>query len=168
MKISDSLIVVTPQLKNYYENITSRSDIYVIPNAANTDKFKPCLSLNNDISKPYVLFFGALARWQGINLILNAIKCKDWPEDVLLVIAGDGIEKDKVVKESENDKRIIYLGNVLYNNMPNLISNCLVALSPQNNLGEDLRLVYHLLKYMRLLLVEDLSLLQTTHLYQIW
>lgn len=132
-KWADILITVTPQLKEWLYKETGKNAIYIVPNGANTDIFNPNAINNYKISKPYVVFFGALAAWQGIDTLLAAVNLSEWPEDLKLVIMGDGIERATVEKTAEQNSKIVYLGRIPYKNVPGVIVNSIAGLSPKNN-----------------------------------
>lgn len=137
-KISDAIIVVTPQLKEWVISEIGGLkvlNVYVISNGANTDLFTPDAESKYKLEKPYVVFFGALAPWQGIDTILEAIKNPEWPENVKLVIMGDGVERTKVEKAVRENNKILYLGKIHYKEVPGVVSNSIAGLSPKNNLG---------------------------------
>jgi len=138
-KISDAIIVVTPQLKEWIINEIGSlrdSNIYIIPNGANTNLFTPNAESKYKLGKPYVVFFGALAPWQGIDTILEASQNSEWPENVKLVIMGDGVERPKVEKAVRENNKVIYLGKIPYKEVPGIVANSVAGLSPQNNLGD--------------------------------
>ncbi|PMQ01795.1 MAG: glycosyltransferase WbuB [Dictyoglomus sp. NZ13-RE01] len=137
-KISDAIIVVTPQLKEWIMSEIGGSkstNIYVISNGANTNLFTPNAESKYKLEKPYVVFFGALAPWQGIDTMLEAVQDSNWPENVKLVIMGDGVERPKVEKAVQENNRIIYLGKIPYKEVPGVVSNSIAGLSPKNNIG---------------------------------
>lgn len=136
LKWADAIIVVTPQLKNWVLNeVGCNKLVFVIPNGANIELFNPNTISNYKISKPYVVFFGALAAWQGINILLKAVNLPEWPEDLKLVIMGDGVERAKVENAAKQNPKIIYLGRIPYKDVPGVIANSLAGLSPKNNKG---------------------------------
>jgi len=135
LKWADILITVTPQLKKWLYKETGKIAIYTIPNGANTDIFTPNAINNYKIPKPYVVFFGSLAAYQGINTLLDALNLPEWPEDLKLVIMGDGIERGIVEKTAKEDPKIVYLGRIPYRNIPGIIASSIAGLSPQNNKG---------------------------------
>ena len=133
LKWSDRIIVVTPQLKDWLYKEIGKREIYIISNGANINIFNPKAINNYKIPKPYVVFFGALAAWQGVDTLLNAVNLSEWPEDLKLVIMGDGIERAKVEKVAKENPKIVYLGKIPYRNVPGVISNSIAGLSPKNN-----------------------------------
>lgn len=46
--------------------------------------------------KRYVSFVGSLARWQGIDVLVDALASSHWPADVVLRVAGDGVEAPRL------------------------------------------------------------------------
>ena len=134
-KWADVLITVTPELKEWLYKETGKNAIYIVPNGANTDIFNPNAINNYKIPKPYVVFFGSLAAWQGIDTLLAAVNLPEWPEEIKVVIIGDGVERAKVEKEENQNPNIVYLGRIPYKNVPGIIVNSIAGLSPQNNMG---------------------------------
>ena len=132
---ADAIITVTPQLKIWLMEQKVACPIHVIPNGANTDLFKPGAPLRTTLQRPYVLFFGALTRWQGITTLLSAFESEAWPPGVCLVIAGDGAERKQVELRAKRLPNIFYLGTVPYAHMPGLVANSLCAVSPKNHSG---------------------------------
>ena len=132
-RMSDALITVTPDLGNWLRREVGSKPIHIIPNGANTDMFKPDAISSTKLPKPYALFFGALAPWQGIDTILEAMDIDLWPKKVSLVIAGDGTARSQVQNSAKKNRNIVYLGKVPYKTMPGIISGAMVSLSPQSN-----------------------------------
>lgn len=134
-KWANAIIVVTPQLKEWIVKEIGDCSVFVIPNGANTELFNPNAISKYQLQKPYVVFFGALAPWQGIDTILKAVESHEWPEDVKLVIMGDGMERTKIEEAVKINNKIVYLGSVPYKDVPGVVANSIVGLSPQNNIG---------------------------------
>jgi len=132
-RISDALITVTPDLGVWLRQEAGEKIIHIIPNGANTDLFKPDAVSDTKLPKPYVLFFGALAPWQGIDTMLEAVDLSSWPKEVSLVIVGEGAAKNQVRSISKQNRKIVYLGKVSYKTMPGIISGAMVCLSTQSN-----------------------------------
>jgi len=136
LRWADLVVAVTPQLAEWARSEGAKK-VVVIPNGANTEKFRPEVKLDEDINLPskYVIFFGALAPWQGIDTMLAAVENPRWPKDVKLVIVGDGAEREKVMVAASRSDRVCYLGPQPYDRMPGIVAGSLVALSPQNDRG---------------------------------
>lgn len=135
LKWADIVVVVTPQLGEWVQKGTGQKSIRVIPNGANAELFQPQAQLKYELPKPYVVFFGALAKWQGIDTLIKAVHSPQWPSEVRLVIVGDGAERVVVQQAASADSRIIYLGPVPYQDVAGIVANSLAGLSPQNNEG---------------------------------
>lgn len=132
---ADLVIAVTPGLADWALREGARW-VEVVPNGANTALFRPDAPLEEGIDLPerYVLFFGALAPWQGIDTMLSAIRIPSWPEEVALVIVGDGVERPKVEEaQRAHPSRVVYLGKRPYRTMPGLVARSLAVLSPQES-----------------------------------
>lgn len=139
LRMADAVITVTPQLASWVQKEADHSRVYVVPNGANTELFRPGAELDPALqvpAYPYVIFFGALAPWQGIQTMLKALEHPAWPEPVHLMIVGDGVERASVEEVASQTKRLVYLGPQPYSRMPGLIANAIAGLSPQNNKGQ--------------------------------
>jgi glycosyltransferase involved in cell wall biosynthesis len=135
LKWADTVVVVTPQLAKWVQNESGQRFIKTIPNGANIELFHPQAQLKFDLPKPYVVFFGALTKWQGIDTLIKAVNSSQWPKEVNLVIVGDGIESTVVQQATFTNSKIIYLGPVPYKEVAGIVANSLAGLSPQNNEG---------------------------------
>lgn len=127
------LIGVTPGLAHLLamEYGVPPERISVILNGVNTEVFRriplPDLSSWPQLTDiEYVIFVGALSAWQGIDTMLQAIESKEWPEGVALLVAGDGTERRKV--EIKQSSRLIFLGRVPYNQVPQLMNRSIAGL----------------------------------------
>lgn len=66
-----------------------RKRLCYIPNAVDTDKFKP--RANNKQDERTLLFIGDLEPWKGIGSLINWIQSGDWPNDCFnLRVVGKG------------------------------------------------------------------------------
>lgn len=135
LKWADSIIVVTDRLREWILQEVGQKPVFIIPNGANINLFHPEAVSKYEIPMPYAVFFGALAPWQGINTLIEAVNLSKWPERVKLLIVGDGIERSKVEEASKYNPRIIYLGKIPYQEVPGIVANSIAGLSPQNNIG---------------------------------
>lgn len=133
LKWADAVVAVTSQLGKWVQSETGQRSIQVIPNGANSEIFQPQAQLKYDLPKPYVVFFGALARWQGIDTLIKAVYSPHWPSDVNMVIVGDGAEREAVEKAALDNTKITYLGPVPYLDIAGIVANSLGGLSPKNN-----------------------------------
>jgi glycosyltransferase involved in cell wall biosynthesis len=128
---ADALVIVTPGLGGYVTAATGRrGGYYVIGNGADVDRFRPTIGGAGTNERSYVVFVGALASWQGIDVMLSAAKAAAWPSDVDLVIAGEGKEQRKIQEAARACPRIRWLGTVHYEESAALVSKSLAALVP--------------------------------------
>lgn len=131
-----AMVTVTPQLQKWILRERGKGGVYVIPNAADTELFKPTPNRSFSLPDQYVLFFGALARWQGIIELTSAVNTAEWPPAVSLLIAGYGALEQFVRETAEGNARIRFLGKVAHDLLPQLITGSLCVAVPMNNLGK--------------------------------
>lgn len=135
LRSATAVITVTSQLADWVRRESGNKDtrIWVIPNGANTDLFHPDARHRRRpaLGDKYIIFVGALARWQGVDTMLAATEHPDWPADVTLVIVGDGVERAKVEGFAEKSSRVRYLGQQPYDVVPALVAGSIAGLSPQ-------------------------------------
>ena len=135
LALADRLVVVTPQLADWARRETRHGRIAVIPNGANTELFQPGASAPPGQPSPYVIFFGTLARWQGIDTLLTAVRHPDWPPGVRLLVAGDGVERPAVEAAAAADPNVVYLGRLPQDEVARLTAGSLAGLIPKNDIA---------------------------------
>lgn len=135
LRWANAVVVVTPQLEEWVREESGQTRIYIVPNGANIDLFYPEATSNYQIEKPYVVFFGALAPWQGIDTMIQAAELPEWPEPVKLVIIGDGAERFRVEEALTHNPKIVYMGKLPYRELPGIVANSLAGLVPKNSKG---------------------------------
>jgi glycosyltransferase involved in cell wall biosynthesis len=133
---ADRLIVVTPQLADWVRAQGVSTPVDVVPNGANTELFHPDADCGLDLPNRYTVFFGGLARWQGIPTLLAAKAAPEWPKDVDLVIVGDGPERPAVETAAASDAAVHDLGRQPYRVLPGIVAKSICGLVPKNNLGD--------------------------------
>ena len=106
----------------------------MVGNGANTDLFLPAPSHPAPEARPYAVFIGALASWQGVGTILEAAAAPAWPDGVDLLIAGDGRERDRVLETARTNPHIRWLGTVPYDEAPALVAGSMAALVPMSDI----------------------------------
>ncbi len=124
---ANAVIAVTPELAAWVDRETGRQDTRIVGNGANTDLFRPGLETVAGTPTRYAVFVGALSAWQGVTTMLAATEESAWPEDVPLVIAGDGALRADVEAAAAGG-RVRYLGAIPYADAARLVSNALTAL----------------------------------------
>lgn len=144
------------------------SSIRVSPNAANTDLFHPKKVPNlgrwighGILDNPYCLFVGALSPWHGLTTIFQATLLKAWPEDLTVVIVGGGSLRKDVVEESRRNEKVLYLGAIEYEEVPEVINGSVFCLSlvneqSRNNLGASPLKIYEYMACGKPVIVTDI------------
>jgi glycosyltransferase involved in cell wall biosynthesis len=132
---SSALIAVTPRLAEWLSGEAPGRDVTIVPNGANVELFRPDAMTQIATPSRYVILVGLLARWQGVQLLLQAVKESAWPTDVAVVIAGDGVERPYVEEASRTNPRVRYLGVIPYREVPGLVAGSLAGLSLKTAVG---------------------------------
>lgn len=132
-KACSALVVVTRELAVWARREAGgQVPAYTIPNAADTDVFGPDGPIARGLPQRYVVFVGALAAWQGLPTLLDAVRDPSWPRNVRAVIVGDGVEREAVEAAVKEGLPVTYLGRLPYHQVPAVIRGAMAALSPQN------------------------------------
>jgi glycosyltransferase involved in cell wall biosynthesis len=134
-RLSDAVIAVTPHLCEWVQSETGSKPTFLVPNGANTDLFRPDAECKHELPDQYVTFVGAFAAWQGISIMLQAVKDPEWPADVKLVLTGGGREQPAVEKAAGENERVIYLGTQPYREVPGIITGAIAGISAKSNPG---------------------------------
>jgi len=128
------IISVTKELEHYCKQKLKSHDTVknftVIPNGAAVDIFAPLRDLTTtaDLTflpkgKQYAIFFGTFAKWQGINLLLEAAIHLDWPKELHLILLGDGAVRPIVEQHANKYDHIHYIGKKPYSEVAPYIAN---------------------------------------------
>lgn len=125
-RMAAHLIAVTEGLARWARAFAGHDRVSIVSNGANTELFTPD-GPRSKIAGRYVIFVGGLVAWHGIATMLAALREPAWPDDVRLVIVGDGIEREKVEAEKGNP-RLLWLGRQPYEAVPALLRGALAAL----------------------------------------
>jgi glycosyltransferase involved in cell wall biosynthesis len=131
---ADHIIVVTQGLKNFASQEAKHERISVITNGVNTALFHPKAKTEVNLPSRFVIFFGTFAKWQGISLLLQAVDHAKWPQDLKLVILGDGEERLLVENKAKVSNKVLYLGRKPYAQMAGIIARSIVGLVPKQNI----------------------------------
>lgn len=136
VRMADAVITVTPQLVQWLKLDAGVDRGHLVSNGADVDLFTPNASRPYGLPERYVVFFGALAAWQGIEIALDAAFSASWPPDVALVVAGDGQMRESVERRSDG-QRVIYLGRRPYAEIPGIAAGSLASLLPMASSAQD-------------------------------
>lgn len=123
-RLATNIAAVTDGLNLWVRQVTRHDRVLTIPNGANTELFcadGPRAAANGS----YVIFVGGLVAWHGIETMLAALDEPGWPVGVHLLVAGDGIERQRL---AAGNKRLEWLGKKPYYEIPALLRGALAAL----------------------------------------
>jgi glycosyltransferase involved in cell wall biosynthesis len=121
------VFAVTSGLVEWVRRTVPHSRVSLVPNAANTELFRPDGPVA-PIAGRYVIFVGGLVAWHGVATMLAATCSPDWPGDVRLVIVGDGIERAQVKAAAQDSPVVLWLGRRAYHEVPGLLRGAIAAL----------------------------------------
>ena len=82
------------------------------------------------IEGQYIYFGGSLMEEYGVYSLIEAFKSIN-PKDIKLVLCGHHVNIDKLNSSIKDNKSIIYLGPVSYEDNLNLIKNSLLSINPR-------------------------------------
>ncbi|WP_161992808.1 glycosyltransferase family 4 protein [Aureimonas leprariae] len=127
-----ALVAVTEGLMDWARTFAGHDRVLLVTNGANTDLFRPdgpAASMERHV----VVFVGGLVAWHGIDTMLAALGEDDWPDEVDLLVVGDGVERDKIERCASTKLR--WLGRRPYDEIPSLLRAATAALCVIENPG---------------------------------
>jgi len=127
---SQHLFPVANELADWLRAQARHDRISVVPNAANTDLFRP---IERETPEPFVVFFGGLTDWHGVDVMVDAVRHPSWPAGLPLVIIGTGVRQKLVEDAVEVGLPIRWLGYRPYERIPALIAGAIAGLIPMTN-----------------------------------
>lgn len=132
-----AVVAVTPGLRAWVRREAPGQRVEVIPNGADTTMFSPDATPETGLPGEYAVFVGALAPWQGVEVILEALESSSWPRDVTMLIAGDGDLRLRVVEVAERNQQLVYMGAVEHARVPGILAGALASLIPMDMQERD-------------------------------
>jgi glycosyltransferase involved in cell wall biosynthesis len=124
---ADHVLPVTQELANWLRREGIKCPITVVSNAANTDLFRP---LARPAAIPFVVFFGGLTQWHGVDLMVEAVRHPIWPRDVQLLVIGSGARQAELIAAQDAGAPVRWLGYRPNEEIPELIAGALGGLVP--------------------------------------
>ncbi|HDQ00217.1 MAG TPA: glycosyltransferase family 1 protein, partial [bacterium] len=144
LALSDCVIVVSNELKNYYRNWRLCMDKFaVIPNGVDKNIFHPEIDSQRIITnyklkgKIVIGFVGSFHFWHGIESLrdfINAILGKY--QNTAFLLVGEGPMKNKLqatFSDSMETERVIFPGYIPYNEISEYIAAMDIVLAPYPN-----------------------------------
>lgn len=135
-------IVVSRRLAEYVERLRgSRHGIHTLPNAANTDRFKPVLPRSRPTADRFTVgFVGTLKPWHDtVGLVEAFAETYKKNRNSRLLLVGDGPEKAKVkqsIKRLKIKQAVRLEGSVDPDSVPALLNSVDVGVAPYPNLED--------------------------------
>lgn len=129
LKLADGIICGNRKAEQIVKRFKPDLETLVCPlSGVDTDKFKPGIISDwkvklNLTGKKAILFYGALDKRKGIDILLESFK-KISDNSVSLIIAGRGPEKEKLVRKANNlglDGKVVFLDWLKNDELPGLI-----------------------------------------------
>jgi glycosyltransferase involved in cell wall biosynthesis len=124
------LFPVTNELAQWLRGATHHDRVTVVPNAANTDLFRP---IERQPQEPFAVFFGGLTDWHGVDVMVEAIRNPAWPAGLTLLVIGTGARQDLIADAVDSGLPIRWLGYRPYEEIPGLIAGATGGLIPTTN-----------------------------------
>ena len=145
-KYAERIVSVTPQIVSYLmdQYRCPRDKLVIVGNGVNTDMFRPMdqgdvLSdwrkrLGVSVDDRVVLFVGNLARWQGVEVLIDAaFQVLKTEEKVKFLIIGEGVLRKGLMEKVLNsgfEKSFIFTGMMDYEVVPFLINLADICVAP--------------------------------------
>lgn len=126
LRLCDGFTAATPGIADWLRDSVGVA-AQVLPNGVDADV--GITAIPQKLPGRYVCFVGALASWQGVNVMMQAVSSAEWPRDVSLVVAGDGPCGETV--RASTDPRVVYLGHVPSSEARFVMSKAIACLSPK-------------------------------------
>jgi glycosyltransferase involved in cell wall biosynthesis len=142
IKNARAIVCVAPQIaKEYISRGFKKDKFYIVENGVNPDKFKQvpdakveiCNIFRIPIESPVILFVGQFYAWQGIDVLINAMKhIVNRIPNAKLLLVGFGQEEGELkslVKDLQLNKNVVFTGRQNHELIPSIISASDVCVS---------------------------------------
>jgi glycosyltransferase involved in cell wall biosynthesis len=126
------LFAVTDGLAGYMRAFARHDRISVIPNGVDPTLFYP-VNVPRPEAAPagaYVVFYGDLAIWHGLDLMFAAARDSAWPAGLRLLIIGRGSAATSLHIPSDLTDRVVWIDRLLQSELPPFILHAQVGLVP--------------------------------------
>lgn len=130
LRATDLVIGVTPEIAAS-ARLSGARQTAVVPNGADVEFFRP-LPRDAGDQPLYVAFVGKLATWQGLDSLLAAVVHELWPQDVALVVAGDGPMASHIAGVANESDRVRYLGRIPHEAVRSVVGGAMAAVAPMS------------------------------------
>jgi glycosyltransferase involved in cell wall biosynthesis len=131
------LFVVTDGLARYFRAFAGHDRISVTPNGVDPARFRVS-GAPRPIAAPagdYALFYGDLARWHGLDLMLAAARDPAWPARLRLLVIGRGSAANSLDIPADLRDRVLWLDRVPQRELPPFILHAQMGFAPITDPG---------------------------------
>lgn len=126
-----ALLAVTPGLAREVAPLAGEAArVSVVSNGVDVDLFRPDAPGGPDIDGDYVVLFGGLVAWHGVDDALRAQAHAAWPPAVRLVIAGDGPALAEARAAAGGQDGVSFTGHLPQAKLAGLVGRALAVLAP--------------------------------------
>ena len=131
------LFVVTEGLARYISVFAGHDRISVTPNGVDPAVFRVGEASRPDAAPAgeYALFYGDLARWHGLDLMLDAARDPAWPVDLSLLVIGRGSAADSLDIPADLRGRVVWLNRMPQRELRRFIGHARMGLAPITDPG---------------------------------
>jgi glycosyltransferase involved in cell wall biosynthesis len=139
---SQNIVVPSLVLQQYLiKNGVPQSKIFVIPNGAD---IPPILPKPTESPDTYIMYFGALQSWQGVDVLLKAFAQLKDKENLYLVIASAVKEKftknfHKLAEKLQIQDKICWLYQLDKKNLAAWLQHALLTVAPLTECSRNLQ-----------------------------
>jgi glycosyltransferase involved in cell wall biosynthesis len=141
IKKADSIISVLPNYGDYLRDIGFNKDFVYIPNGIDLEEAQKVEPLSEDIKKSIpknkfiVAYTGTIGIANAVEYLVEAGKLLKKYEDILILIVGEGSEKDRLKKIAQSFKNIKFLPAIpkkQVQSLLKLVDVCYIGLKKKN------------------------------------
>jgi len=125
---ADAITVISKEAYNYYTTLGYK--VFQIPNAIDLSSFS---SKEDKRFEKQIIFAGRLSKEKGIKTLIEI--CKNIPNDIHLIIIGDGPEVESIKKIESEYENIHYLGSKNHDQTISLIKGSDLLIHPSFSEG---------------------------------
>lgn len=136
LKLSDSIITPSFTTRDYlHQNGVAYDKIIVIPNGADIQRNQP---KPEDINSPYLIYFGALQPWQGVDVLLKAFaQLKDITQLKLLICSSQHNKfskpYQKLAEKLQINERIVWKHQLEKKLLNQYLQHAFASIAPLKN-----------------------------------